>query len=210
MHIEVIKLDNSHTSMLEKFCKECGELGYSNNATLTAMKFGAAYDLKEIPTFFATLVDGAIASVAGSHSLNEKQLRCGFRAAALPRFSGIINGLSKTHMTNLAWAPLLPESIIDGLERGYEEFYITTSHTSHDASGKMHRTHRAMQLLAKQGIMEYAGIETFYHVPQTKWKFNLPRFFASVRAFDPIREELNIMQYKYNRDNPTIQQYLLC
>ena len=198
--IEVVKLETEHIPLLEKFCKECEDLGYNNNSSLTAMKFGAMYDLGEVPAFFGTVVDGELAAIAGSHSIGEKKLRCGFRGAVLPRFSNIITGLSKTHMTNLSWAPLMPESIIEGLDRGFEEFFITTSHTDHDASGKMHRTHRAMQLLAKQGIMELQGEIMLYHTPQTLWRFNLPRFFESVKAFDPIRNELNIIPYKYNLD----------
>lgn len=205
MKIRVVKLDESHTDILKHFCNECGKLGYSNNSSLQNMKFNGAYDLGEIPTFFATLVDGEIAGIAGSHSLDSNGLRVGFRGAALPKFDGIIKGLSKTHMTNISYAPLMPELIIDGLERGYTDFYITTSHTTHDASGKMHRTHRAMTLLSKQGIVTHSGIETHYYVPQTKWKFNLSKFFRSVRAFDPIRQELNIIQYKYKPDHILIK-----
>ena len=208
MEIKVIKLNEAHTELLEKFCNECGTLGFSNNSSLSAMKFNGKYDLDEVPTFFATLIDGEIASVSGSHSFNSNDLRVGFRAAALPRFRGIIKGLSKTHMTNLVWAPLMPEIILDGLEQGYENFYITTSHTTHDASGKMHRTHKALQLLAKQKIVDFVKIETFYHIPQTKWKFNLNRFFETVKAFEPIRQELNIMSYKYSLDNPIIEKYI--
>lgn len=210
MLLQVIKLEEHHTSLLERFCNECGEIGYNNNASIEAMKFGGTYDLGERATFFAVTVDGEIAAVSGSHSFGSKALRLGFRGCALPRFSGIIKGLSKTHMTNLTWGPLVPEEIIDGLERGYEEFFITTSHTSHDPSGRMHRTHKVMQLLAKQDIVEYVGIETFYHIPQTKWKFNLPRFFQSVKAFDPIRQELNILPYKYSATHPLIERYFKC
>lgn len=207
MEFKVIKLQEEHTDLLEKFCAECNSLGFNNNASPSVMKFNGKYDLNEVPTFFATIIDGEIASVSGSHSFTDDELRVGFRAAALPRFQGIIKGLSKTHMTNLVWAPLMPETILDGLERGYKEFSITTSHTDHDASGRMHRTHRALQLLSKQGIVDYAGIETLYHVPQTKWKFNLTRFFETVRAFEPIRQELNIVPYKYSLDNSIIKQY---
>jgi hypothetical protein len=208
--IEVIKLGDADLASLEKFCNECKELGYNNNSSVEAMKFGAMYDLGEYATFFAVRVDDEIAAVSGSHSFGTKELRLGFRGCALPRFSGIIKGLSKTHMTNLTWGPLIPEEIIDGLERGYEDFFITTSHTSHDPSGRMHRTHKVLQLLAKQNIVDYVGIETFYHIPQTKWKFNLERFFQSVKAFDPIRQELNILPYKYSPTHPLIERYFKC
>jgi hypothetical protein len=204
MDIRVIKLDSSHTDLLHKFCDECGKLGFSNNASLKDMKFNGKYDLGEVPTFFATLVDGEIAGVMGSHSLDGKSLRVGFRGAALPKFQGIIKGLSKTHMTNIIWAPIMPELMLDGLERGYTDFYITTSHTTHDVSGKMHITHRAMSLLCKQGILSNAGVETYYYVPQTKWKFNLSKFFQTVRAFDSIRQELNIVQYRYYSEHPLL------
>lgn len=208
MDIKVVKLQEEHSNILEKFCDECRELGYNNNSSLTAMKFNGMYDLGEIATFFGVVVNGEVAAIAGSHSLGSEELRCGFRGSALPRFQGIIKGLSKTYMTNLTWAPLMTESILDGLERGYKNFFITTSHTAHDASGKMHRTHRAMQLLSKQGILDFFKIETYYNVPQTVWKFNLHRFFKSMEAFEPIRQELNIVPYKYSLDNPIIEKYV--
>lgn len=208
MQITVIKLNSEHTKLLENFCNECAEHGYDNNASLEKMKFNDFYDLGEIPTFFAVVVNNEIAAVAGSHSLAKDSLRCGFRGASLPRFSGIIKGLSKTHMTNLAWAPLMPEIILDGLERNFGNFYITTSHTAHDASGKMQNTHRAMQLLAKQGILQFQGINEIYHVPQTVWKFNLSKFFKTVKAFDPVREKLGIKQYRYNSELEKIKKLL--
>jgi hypothetical protein len=198
--IEVVKLETIHVPLIEQFCKECSVLGYNNNSSISAMKFGATYDLGEVPTFFGAIINGELAAVSGNHSIGSKKLRCGFRGAALPKFNNIIKGLSKTHMTNLTWAPLMPESIIDGLGRGFEEFYITTSHTDHDASGRMHKMHRVMTLLAKQDILEHHGEIEFYHTPQTLWKFNLPRFFETVKAFHPIRNELNIIPYKYNLD----------
>lgn len=210
MQIKVVKLTEQYTDILDNFCKEAEKLGYNNNSSLSNMKFNGTYDLGEVPTFFAVVVDNEIAAVSGSHSLGPKELRCGFRGCALPRFNGIIKGLSKTHMTNLTWGPLIPEEIIDGLERGYEEFYITTSHTAHDSSGRMHKMHKVLQLLEKQNIVEFAGIETYYYVPQTKWKFNLYRFFETVKAFEPIREELNIVPYKYSLNNPKIEKYLKC
>lgn len=208
--IEVIKLEDKHLPLLEQFCNSCNELGYNNNASINAMKFGQEYDLGELATFFAVVVNGEIAAVSGSHSLGPKELRCGFRGCALPKYRNVIKGLSKTHMNNLTWGPLVSEEILDGLERGYESFYITTSHTSHNPSGRMHRTHRVLELLAKQGIVEHMGIETFYHIPQTKWKFNLTNFFKSTESFELLRKELNIIPYKYSLQNPIIEKYVKC
>ena len=37
MKIEL--LSDDHISILEEFCEECNQLGYTNNSSLTAMKF---------------------------------------------------------------------------------------------------------------------------------------------------------------------------
>lgn len=206
--IKIVKLDNSYRDLLLNFCHACSELGYNNNASLELMKFNGNYDLGEHATFFATIINGEIASVSGSHSLATAQLRCGFRSASLPKYNSLIKGLSKNHMNNLVWGFLIPELILDGLKRNFDEFYITTSHTDHDASGKMHRTHRVMQLLSKRNIVEYQGIENLFFTPQTKWKFNLPEFFRSIQSFTPVLEELGTQFYEFSLNHNLIKNYL--
>ena len=61
----VIKLNNSHTEIVEEFCYEAGLAGYANNASLEVMKFNGQYDLKDVPSFWAVTKDEKIISVSG-------------------------------------------------------------------------------------------------------------------------------------------------
>ena len=183
--MRVIRLSNEHLGLVNKFCAECVSVGYNNNGSLEAMKWGGKYDLPSGANYWALVVNSEIASISGSHSYSDthEELRCLFRSATLPRYQKLLPGISKTHMNSVPFSLLLPEQINWGLDEGYSEFYITTSHGSHDASGKMSRTHRALELLAKQNIVEFVRREEYYYTPQTIWRINLPRYWEAVDSF---------------------------
>jgi hypothetical protein len=192
--MELVKLSPKHDALLDQFCQECSEAGYTNNISREAMKFVDGHDLPTNPQYWALLVDGDIASISGCHGYDGsgRILRCLFRSATLPKYQHIIPGTSKTHMNSAPFSLLLPYQIGWGIENGYHEFYITTSHGSHDASGKMNRTHRALQLLAKQGIVDYVGEEEYYWTPQTIWALNLNRYNEALDAFSITRKSLGL------------------
>ena len=192
---QVIKLHREHESLLNEFCKSAGLAGYANNASLEAMKFGKEYDLSEIPAFWGVVVDNKIISVSGSHHWRDDDgqptmMRCLFRSATLPEYETVVPGLSKNHMNSLPFSVMLPHQINQGLRDGVEHFYITTSNGKHDASGKMKRTHRVLQLLEKVGLVKYAGDDVFYSTEQTKWELHLDNYLEALRSFHPVRTSL--------------------
>lgn len=195
--MQVVKLQSSHTQSLQVFCDRCNEAGYRNNGSLESMKWDSCYDLPQRPVFWALIKDQQIISVSGCHrwdnlDSNHDQLRCLFRSATLPEFQNIVQGLSKNHMNSVPFSMLLPHQVLWGLENGHRNFIITTSHAQHDASGKMSRTHRALTLLAKTGIVDREGEEVIFYTPQTKWKLNLSRYHQVLQNFEPIRKSLGI------------------
>jgi hypothetical protein len=181
----VVKLSPKHTNLLDKFCEECSQAGYTNNASLSSLKLLEGHDLPCDPQYWALIVDGEIASISGCHSYDSEHqtLRCLFRSATLPRYSGLIPGISKTHMNSVPFSLLLPQQIWWGGLHGYTRFYITTSHGDHDASGHMWRTHRALELLAKQGIVDFVRQEEYYYTAQTIWQINVDRYMKAVDVF---------------------------
>lgn len=192
----VIKLTQEHVNLVEDFCYQAGQAGYSNNSSIQAMKFGAEYDLREVPSFWGVVVDNKLISVSGCHHWRDDDdlptmMRCLFRSATLPEYEGVVPGLSKYHMNSLPFSVMLPLQINQGLANGVEHFYITTSNGSHDASGKMKRTHRALQLLERVGLVKYAGDEIFYSTPQTKWEIHLDNYLEAIRGFHSTRTKLN-------------------
>lgn len=197
--MKVMFLTSDHTYLVEEFCKECEKHGYKNNSSLKLMKFNGEYDLKEIPCFWGIYHNNKLISLSGSHTWRGKGkaegmlfMRCLFRSATLPEYQNIILGLSKYHMNSLPFSVLLPYQINKGMRDGVRHFYITTSNSDHDASGKMKRTHKVLQLLAKNNIVKYCGDEIFYSTPQTKWEINIPEYHKALRSFHKTRSTLNI------------------
>lgn len=199
--MQVVKLSQKHTELLKTFCEECSQAGFENNASLASMKWGSVYDTHFVPDYWALIVNGEIASISGSNSLDEnyRDVRCLFRSATLPRYNNIVSGLSKNHMNSVPFSILLPHQIAYGLVAGAKNFYITTSHGDHDASGKMNRTHRAISLVAKNGLVDLVGERVIFDVPQTLWKINLKEYFRALRAFSETRQRLNIEEKDFDK-----------
>lgn len=190
-------LTGKHIDMLKDFCRSANLAGFQNNASLEKMKFGGTYDMGEVPRFWGVIKNNQLISVSGCHHWKDEHgaptmMRCLFRSATLPEFNGVVPGLSKYHMNSLPFSVMLPFQIDVGLSEGVKHFYITTSNGNHDASGKMKRTHRALQLLEKLQIVKYAGDEIFYSTPQTKWEIHVDNYLAAIREFHPTREKLNL------------------
>jgi hypothetical protein len=193
----VIRLNETHSEVLEEFCYEAGLAGYANNASLEAMKFNGQYDLKDTPSFWAVFKDYKIISVSGCHYWYDdfeepSMMRCLFRSATLPHYDNVITGLNKYHMNSLPFSVMLPLQINQGLRSGVKHFYITTSNSDHDASGKMKRTHRVLQLLARTGIVKFDNDEIVYSTPQTKWEINLDLYLEALRGFHTARGNAGI------------------
>lgn len=184
---------NDYT-ILENFNRACDLAGFTNNISLETLKLKEGHDLPSDPQYWGLMVDGDLASISGCHAYDGggRILRCLFRSATLPQYQQLIPGLSKTHMTSVPFSLLLPLQIGWGMQNGYHEFYITTSHGAHDASGKMSRTHRALELLSRQGIVDYVGQEEYYHTPQTIWALNLNRYNQALDAFRPVRRGIGL------------------
>jgi hypothetical protein len=194
--MKIERLNDTHVDSIAEFCEECRSVGYKNNSSLEEMKFGKEYDLKDIPKFWALIKENKIISVSGSHRWKNKQgefisARCLFRSASLPQYK-VIDILNKNHMNSVPFSLLMPYQIYQGVQEGIENFYITTSSGYHDASGKMKRTHRALELLGKNGLVEFEAEEIMYSTLQTRWKINLDKYLQALKVFDNYRSSLGI------------------
>lgn len=186
-----IKLTHEHTILVNDFCQTAAYAGFENNSSIEKMKFNGKYDLSDPADFWGLILDNKLIAVSGAH-IQQDSIRCLFRSATLPEYSNLIPGLSKNHMNSLPFSILLPYQIVQGLNQGIKEFYITTSNGDHDTSGKMKRTHRALSLLSKRGIVDFAGDEIIYYTNQTKWKINLSAYYDALKSFHATRVQLAI------------------
>jgi hypothetical protein len=192
----VIQLKEAHTPLIEEFCAAADRAGFANNSSIRKMKFNGDYDLGTTPAFWGIVKDNKLISVSGCHlwfseDLSTTSLRCLFRSATLPD-NNIIPGISKNHMNSAPFSIMLPHQIRWGKTKGCNDMFITTSHGDHDASGKMKRTHRALEILATRGVVEFYNQIIFYDTPQTTWKINVDRYYEILKSFHTMREQLGI------------------
>lgn len=205
---DVIQLTADHTTMLVKFCRAANAAGYTNNGSLADMKFLAKYDLESPATFWGVVFEDKLISVSGCHT-NKGTMRCLFRSATLPEYDGIVPGLSKYHMNSLPFSVMMIHQIAHGLQNGITEFYITTSSGTHDASGKMKRTHRAMELLSRVELVTHIKNEIVFNTEQAVWKINLKKYLSVLEAFERNRSQIGILlTEKYINDLVLLRNYL--
>jgi len=166
---------NPPISDIENFCTECSQLGYENNGSLKAMKY--EWCLKNGGAWWAVYKNNKIISMAGAHPF-EDGFRFLFRGAQIEHTRG---GLSKKHMTSSPWEYILPEQIAwaSGVATEETPAYITTN-IEHDASGKMNRIHRVLQLLERQGIVSYMCDKEIYYTLQSVWKLNVGAYYETL------------------------------
>tara|TARA_B100000287_G_scaffold351773_1_gene341003 strand:- start:653 stop:1255 length:603 start_codon:yes stop_codon:yes gene_type:complete len=160
---------------LQTFCDKCDELGYVNNASLEAMKYGWCKTKGE---YFCAMQDDEIVAVGGCHPIgpvlpqvNEKGWRINFRGCELPGASPY-RGLNKGNWNTITWRDFIPK-FIEFCPT--EHLYITTN-IDNEHSGKALRNHKLMGLLAKQGMLHKVCETTYFYTDQTIWKLNVSEY----------------------------------
>jgi hypothetical protein len=105
MKIEL--LSDDHISILEEFCEECNQLGYTNNSSLTAMKFDWC---RQQGYYYGAIKNNKIVAVAGCHPLTEiskDAWRILFRGCELPGASPY-KGLNKGDWNSITQRDFIP------------------------------------------------------------------------------------------------------
>ena len=167
---------NPPTADVREFCKRCSQLGYNNNSNLYSMKW--QWCLDNGGAWWAAYDGDQIVSIAGCHPfLDGYRLVC--RGAQTQSNQ---TGLSKHHLSSIPWAVLMPEQIAwcSGVATGETPGYITTN-VSHDASGKMNRTHRVLNRLSEQRIVKYIQTEKVFGTKQSIWQLQVGAYFETLR-----------------------------
>ena len=59
---------------------------------------------------------------------------------------------------------------------GFENNFVITTSADYDRSGKMGRTHRAQELMAKLGLVTYKGIQKVSYIDQAVWQVNVKTY----------------------------------
>jgi len=169
MKIEL--LSDDHISILEEFCEECNQLGYTNNSSLTAMKFDWC---RQQGYYYGAIKNNKIVAVAGCHPLTEiskDAWRILFRGCELPGASPY-KGLNKGDWNSITQRDFIPIFI---KQCPTKDLYITTN-ISNEHSGKALRNHKLMEILSKQKILDFVCDMELYYTMQTVWKLNINEY----------------------------------
>jgi hypothetical protein len=158
---------------LEVFCQKAWQLGYTNNASLKAMKYDWC---KENGEYFCAIKDDRIVAVAGCHTLPEvddNAWRILFRGCELPG-SSPYKGLNKGDWNSITQRDFIPK-FIDYIPS--KELYISTN-INNEHSGKALRNHKLMNILAKQkdAYIDYIYDMILNKTEQSIWKLNIDQY----------------------------------
>jgi hypothetical protein len=173
MHIHVQNLDTVNKGSLEKFFKECKQLGYENNVSYEAIKSDFVRDRKGDIWFL--LRDDEIFSMAGCHKFDElysDSFRILFRGCNLTHLDPW-QGMSRMHFNSACYRELIPYQLRHIEQQGYDinETYITVN--------KGHRNHISMEMLANKGILYDSQQVHVFYTDQTVWKFNPDKYYQA-------------------------------
>jgi len=169
----VVPITDKLIPELELFCKSAKRLGYTNNASLKAMKFDWC---KENGEYFCAIKHHKIVAVAGCHKcpeIHEGAWRILFRGCELPGASPY-KGLNKGDWNSITQRDFIPV-FIDYIPS--KHLYISTN-ISNEHSGKALRNHRIMSILANQkdAYLNYICDMELFYTKQTIWELNINRY----------------------------------
>jgi hypothetical protein len=169
----VIPITDELIPELETFCIKCKVFGYTNNASLKAMRYDWC---KENGEYFCAIKDDRIIAVAGCHKLPEihdNAWRILFRGCELPG-SSPYKGLNKGDWNSITQRDFIPK-FIDYIPS--KDLYISTN-ISNEHSGKALRNHRLMSILANQkdAYLNYICDMALFKTEQTIWQLNIGKY----------------------------------
>ena len=164
-------LGEEHLTDLEQFCINCRELGYNNNSSLDVMKYKWCKDWGQ---YWGAWHNNKLIAVAGAHPLPEvdsNAIRVLFRGCQIEE---VYKGLCKYHMNSVGFRDILPYQI----EKYADKDLFITTNIYKDNSGKMHKTHKAMHLLSKKGIVDlFIKDAVIYNTNQCVWRLNKEKYY---------------------------------
>lgn len=170
--MKIVKINTSLYDLLDEFCKECNELGYTNNSNFKTMKLEWC---KQWGEYWCAIKNNKIVAVAGCHPLPEvgpNAWRILFRGCELPQ-NDTFKGLGKGDWNSITQREFIP-IMIDWCPS--DELYITTNIDHEHSNGKASKNHRLMGLLAKQKILDKHSDMMLYYTKQTVWKLNIQEY----------------------------------
>ena len=161
----------SDPGLLVEFFIACQERGFYNNINPDIMRFD--WCLKEGGGWWVSEVNDEIVAISGAHPFQDGW-RIMFRSAQIKPRTGL--NLNRLHKQSRPWVDHVPLQM-KYMDKDYPIYFTTNKNKEDDASGKMMKVDRAMELLSKRGIIEYINTSMIYNTLQTVWKLNKEQYF---------------------------------
>lgn len=158
---------------VQQFFTECLSRGYLNNISAESIKFRWAIE-ERLGRFWILRNQGSIVAMAGCHWIPEihpTAFRIQFRGCEIPG-TDIKKTLSKGQFNSSTFRELIPYQLSWIQALGHYEIFLSVNLDN--------RNHRAMELLEKQGFLEFYKSGELFNTSQTIWKFNVD-YYENVR-----------------------------
>jgi hypothetical protein len=189
-NLSTIEYTDSNRHDLILFCESCRQSGYKNNETLSAIRLEEC--LSQGGQFFLTYLDDTLISISGCHPLPQvgpQVFRVLFRGVVLKEYQNLFGLVSKTHMTSIPFYYHLPLQLEWARSKGYKDICITTNWNNPDGITSMNHSHKVLQLLERQGIVESLIDKIhLFHTDQTVWRVNIENYFIARNKFKERNE----------------------
>jgi hypothetical protein len=163
MQIEILN-DPFHPKV-QSFFTKCREYGFENNISVQSIKYNWATSERR-GRFWTLQKDMDIVAMAGCHwapEIHQQAFRIQFRGCELPG-SDVKKTLSRGQFNSSTFRELIPIQLAYILELGNYEIFLSVNIGN--------RNHRAMEILEKQGFLEFYAQKELFYTQQTIWKFN--------------------------------------
>ncbi len=167
MTVEI--LEDPSASDIQAFFKQCSGRGYCNNVSAESIKFYWAVDERR-GRFWILRHRGVIVAMAGCHWIPEihpTAFRIQFRGCEIPG-TDVKKTLSKGQFNSSTFRELIPYQLSWIQEQGEYDIFLSVNLDN--------RNHRSMELLEKQGFLEFHKRGELFHTLQTIWKFNVDHY----------------------------------
>jgi hypothetical protein len=162
-------LEDPSSQDVQLFFAECLTLGFTNNSSTESIKFRWATEERR-GRFWVLRHQGAVVAMAGCHwipEIHQKAFRIQFRGCEIPG-TDVKKTLSRGQFNSSTFRELIPFQLSWIHEQGDYEVFLSV--------GLGHRNHRSMEILEKQGFLEFYERGNLFDTPQTTWKFNVEHY----------------------------------
>ncbi|MDA9373838.1 hypothetical protein N9R43_00430 [bacterium] len=183
LEFKIVECDSSHLQDIKYFCAKCKDEGLTNNASLSAIKYGK-WGAEE--KWWAVYHNDSIVSMCGAHYLPHVHQNCymiAYRMATLDNYKGMAHdAFSSRMLTCFGMGRMLPYMVDWCVSKGATDIVMSLNSPTNgaDPSGTMHKAHRVGRIVLPKDNKFSLLHDDFplYGAMQDIWKLNYRNFMT--------------------------------